>query len=336
MGSRTRELLRRERMQMGLREAIELFLIAKQIEAKSPRTIGWYRNLLIHFAKHVGDGKGAKLKDVSIDDAREFIASFQARTTRYDDHPYREQQEGGLSPSTIHAYVRTLKVFGTWLYEDGVTRHNLFARLKRPKLPKPVIKILAEQEIHSILDSINPNCFLGARQNLIVLLLLDTGIRASELCSLTLPNIYEEENKIVVKGKGRKERTVPFASATKRALMRYVNTWRPEPLGGGTDTLILSVNGTPLTYNGLSLAIRRLGKRAGVPRLHAHLFRHTFAVLYLMNGGDVMSLKRILGHTTLDVTQAYIHLAEAHVKVQHQKFSPVDRLGLGRGRRRQR
>jgi integrase/recombinase XerC/integrase/recombinase XerD len=171
-----------------------------------------------------------------------------------------------------------LKVFGTWLHEDGLTSHNIFARLKRPKLPKSVIKILTEQEIHSILDSINPNCFLGARQYLIALLLLDTGIRASELCTLTLPNIFIDENKILVKGKGRKERIVPFANGTKRALIRYINTWRPEPVGGGIDSLILSVNGTPLTYNGLSLAIRRLGMRAGVPRLHAHLFRHTIRI----------------------------------------------------------
>jgi site-specific recombinase XerD len=255
---------------MELLEAIELFLIAKQIEPTSPKTIRWYGSLLGHFADHVGNGEGVRLQDISLDDGREFVAALQARTVRYDNHPYREPQAGGPSPSTVHAYVRTLKAFSTWLHEDGLTRDNMFARLKRPKLPKPVIKILTEQEIHSILDSINPNCFLGARQNLIVLLLLDTGIRASELCSLTLPAIYMDENKILVKGKGRKERIVPFANGTKRALIRYVSTWRPEPLVGGTDTLILSVNGTPLTYNGLSLAIRRLGRRAGVPRLHAH------------------------------------------------------------------
>jgi site-specific recombinase XerD len=92
----------------------------------------------------------------------------------------------------------------------------------------------------------------------------------------------------------------------------------------------LSVHGTPLTYQGFRQVIKRLGKAAGVPRLHPHLFRHTFAVRYLMNGGDIMTLKLILGHTTLEVTQMYLHLAEAHVQVQHNRFSPVDRLGLGR------
>ena len=84
-----------------------------------------------------------------------------------------------------------------------------------------------------------------------------------------------------------------------------------------------------LPHIGLSKAIKRLGHTSGITRLHAHLFRHTFAVNYLMNGGDVMTLKLILGHTTLDVTQIYMHLAEAHVKVKHERFSPVDRLGIG-------
>ena len=97
---------------------------------------------------------------------------------------------------------------------------------------------------------------------------------------------------------------------------------------GDIDQVILSVDGTPLTYCALGHMIKRLGKKAGVPRLHAHLFRHTFAVRYLMNGGDVMTLRLILGHATLDVTQMYMHLAESHIKIQHHKFSPVDRLRI--------
>ena len=72
--------------------------------------------------------------------------------------------------------------------------------------------------------------------------------------------------------------------------------------------------------------IKRLGVRAGVPRLHPHLFRHTFAVRYLMNGGDIMTLKLILGHVDLSTTEMYLHLAQSHIQVQHNKFSPVDRL----------
>ena len=98
-------------------------------------------------------------------------------------------------------------------------------------------------------------------------------------------------------------------------------------------SFFLSPTGRGLTCSGLSQALKRLGKRAGVARLRAHLFRHTFAVRYMMNGGDVMTLKLILGHATLEVTQMYMHVADAHVRLQHHKFSPVDRLGIRRRKR---
>jgi len=197
-----------------------------------------------------------------------------------------------------------------------------------------VIEILSDQEIADIFAKLNPTCSLGARLYLMVLLLLDTGIRASELVGLTLANTYIEQDYFKVLGKGDKERIVPFGATTKKALLRYIHTFRPEPFHQGVDQLVLTTDGSPLTYSGLAQAIKRLGKKTGVPRLHAHLFRHTFAVRYLMNGGDIMTLRLILGHATLEVTQMYMHLASAHVQLQHHKFSPVDRLGIKvRGRR---
>jgi len=333
MVSKTSQILRRQRMEITFPTLIDLFAATKQIEGKRPKTISWYTSMLRPFSRFLGEG--ATIKDMTIHNARAFIASLQERTSRYDGHPLSPKQEGGLSPYTIHGYVRTLKAFGSWLLEEDYTPRNVFARLKRPKLPQPMIEILADREIDSIFSCINPKCFLGARLYTMVLLLLDTGVRASELCSLTLDNVALNEGYMKVTGKGNKERIVPFGTITKKALIRYISTWRLEPESDSVDEVILSVAGTPLTYAGLSKAIKRLGKRAGVPRLHAHLFRHTFAVRYLMNGGDVMTLRLILGHTTLDVTLMYMHLAEAHVKLQHHKFSPVDRLGIGkRGRRR--
>ena len=83
-----------------------------------------------------------------------------------------------------------------------------------------------------------------------------------------------------------------------------------------------------MTYPALAQAAKRLGKRLNIPWLHIHLWRHTFAVRYLMNGGDIMTLRLMLGHTSIETTQMYPHLAEAHIQVQHHKFSPVDRLGV--------
>ena len=108
--------------------------------------------------------------------------------------------------------------------------------------------------------------------------------------------------------------------------MKYIFHFRPEPLS--IDGVFLNLDGRPMTDTGLKLIFRRLAVNSGVDRLHIHLFGHTFAVNYLMNGGDVFTLQQILGHTTLEMVRRYVNLANAHVMVQHKKFSPVDRMNL--------
>jgi site-specific recombinase XerD len=310
-------------METALPILIDQFIATKQTEGKSAKTTSWYRQMLDRFYRFLGEQ--ASIKDVTLNNARAFIAHLQEKTRRWENHPISHAQEGGLSTHTIHGYVRTLKVFGTWLAEEGLAGYNPFERLKRPRLPSPVIEVLSDEEIEAINNAINPNCIQGARMYTAALLLLDTGMRANELLRLTLHDIDWNEQLLNVFGKGNKGRLVPFGPTAKRVLQRYVATWRPE---SESKQLILSLEGTPLTYDALFHLVKRLGETAGVPRLHPHLFRHTFAVKYLMNGGDVMSLKRILGHVTLDVTQVYMHLAESHVQGQHAKFSPVEKLGL--------
>lgn len=209
---------------------------------------------------------------------------------------------------------------------------NPFSKLKRPKLPQPVIEVLTDEEIDALRKGINTSSFSGSRQYIMVLL-LDTGIRASELCTLTLAKTFVNQGYMKVTGKGEKERHVPIGNSLIKALMRTISTWRPQPGDPSVGELALSPNGFPMTCDGLAQASKRLGKRVGSPRLRAHLLRRTFAVRYLMKGGDVMALRLILGHTTLEVTQVYMHLAENRVRLQHSRFSPLDRLGVSRRRR---
>ena len=149
------------------------------------------------------------MPELTLANARAFVAQLQERDTRYDDHPITPTQEGGLSPFTIHGYVRVIKAFASWLHEEGFTTANVMKRLKRPKLPKPVIEILTDEEIERLLNSFNPKTFLGLRMLIITLLLLDTGIRASELLGLELGDIDWGNDTIRVWGKGNKER-IPY------------------------------------------------------------------------------------------------------------------------------
>ena len=334
MRSKTQILLRRERMDTKLPTLIDLFAATKQTEGKSPATIEWYRAKLTAFAEFLSNGQPATIKDISLSASRAFIASLQEKDHLYADHPFRRPQEKKLSSYTLHGYVRALKAFSAWLYEEDFTEQDLLAKLKRPKTETPVIEILSDGEINQILQAINPRSITGARQYLIFMLLLDTGMRAGELCGLKLEDAHLDQGFLKIKGKGNKERFVPICGNTKKAILHYLNTWRPQPASPHVNQLVLSENGLPLTVGALLQMIKRLGKKAGVPRLHPHLFRHTFAVKYLINGGDVMTLKNILGHTTLAVTQVYMHLADVHVQIQHAKFSPADRLVINNGRRK--
>ena len=138
-----------------------------------------------------------------------------------------------------------------------------------------------------------------------------------------------QEGYVRVLSKGNKERIAPIGVHCQRILMRYRDHFRPEPEAPSIANFFLALDGHTLSVNAVQLVIARLGKRAGVPRLHPHLLRHTFATRYLINGGDMFTLQRILGHTTLAMVNHYVQLASSHVMVQYRRFSPMDAMGLG-------
>lgn len=260
MATRKSPIQRHPLAELSLTTLIDLFITSKQVEGRSNKTLIWYRANLSRFAEFLSGSSTcmpdtceipATLNDINLENARSFILHLQNRSTRYDEHPLHSTKAGGLSPYTIHSYVQALKVFSSWLFEEGYTTTNLLTRLKRPKLPQPVIEILSDEEIDRVMAAINPNSFLGARLHAIVLLLLDTGIRASELCSLKLANTFLKEGYIVVHGKGDKERIVPFGGTTKKAILRYVQIFKPLPMSDEVDELILTVDGRSLGYDGL-------------------------------------------------------------------------------------
>jgi len=126
-------------------------------------------------------------------------------------------------------------------------------------------------------------------------------------------------------GKGSKERIVPIGKVVQNRLRQYIDESRPQPASGECDNLFLSVAGLFITDNAIKLIFSRLSRTFGGNRLHAHLWRHTFAINYLLNGGDIYSLKEILGHTTLEMVNHYLHFTSAQVTAQHRKYSPMDR-----------
>ena len=189
-----------------------------------------------------------------------------------------------------------------------------------------MIEPLTPEEIKKVTVSISKKAPTGARNHTIFVTLLDTGLRASEAAGITLPNLNLTDGYIKVMGKGSKERIVPIGKYIQMTLWSYIDKVRPEPISPDYNNLFLTQDGKPITVNTVKLVLSRLARSSSVERLHAHLCRHTFAINYLLNGGDIFSLREILGHTTLEMVNHYLHFTSSQITDQHHKYSPMDRL----------
>jgi site-specific recombinase XerD len=164
------------------------------------------------------------------------------------------------------------------------------------------------------------------RDEAIIRLLVDTGMRAGELCGLTMGDMDLANQRAKLMGKGAKERLVRIGRRTGKALWRYLVT-RAEATPD--EALFIGRDGRPLTTRGLRALVVRLGRRAGLTlQATVHRFRHTFAIVFLQNGGDAYSLQAMLGHSSLDMVKRYLALSQADVENAHRRASPVDNWGI--------
>jgi len=311
-----------------LSEFVDYYEVCNRAEGKSPKTISWYSANLRHFHRYL---KSRHLPD-SIDKIdtkllREYVL-YLLKRNRFDDHPYTPARAELLSAATIHGHVRTVRAFFNWLVKEGLIQDSPARNLKPPKVANKVVSTLSDEEIGAILDALKQTNPCNARNQTIFMLLLDTGLRIGELVNLGMGDVHMNEGFLKVIGKGKKERIAPIGSNAQRVLQRYFFRYRPRPAHSGIENVFLSNHGYPLTENSVKLMFARLAQRSGVQRLHAHLCRHTFATRFLMNGGDVFTLQQILGHSTLEMVRRYVSLASNHIAIQHQRFSPLDRLNL--------
>ena len=235
--------------------------------------------------------------------------------------------------SVVNAHV-ALSALWTWGVGERLVPANIIREVRPPKAEIREVIPFGKKDVQAMLaacDRSKPYARPGKRScenrrptalrdRAIVLLLLDTGIRAAELCGLAVKDADLVNHRVVVMGKGRKERHIPVSSRTEQAIWRY-KAQRGEPRAG--DPLFLSGPGTPMDRRGLYRMISRLGERAGVAEAHPHRFRHTFAINFLRNGGNVFALQRILGHESLEMVKRYLSLAQMDLEKAHQDASPV-------------
>jgi integrase/recombinase XerD len=314
----------------GLKALLSNYQVQARTEGKSPKTIRIYTTALGIFQRFLErQGFPTDVAAIGPEEIREFIGYLQ-NTKAFMEHPFTGPQKKGLTGHTINCYLRAVRAFWSWLEAEEFIETNPFDRVTIPKAPKKVIMPFSEEQVRALLNTIDTKSAIGFRDWTIILTLLDTGIRVSELTDLKLDDVNLMQRCLKVRGKGNKERVVPIGISVQRAIAKYITKYRTNPIYPLSDNLFLNRDGMPLTPNRIQSIIETYANRAGITGVRAspHTFRHTFAITYLRNGGDVFTLQRILGHETLDMVRNYVCLAQYDLQEAHLRCSPVDNLKI--------
>jgi integrase/recombinase XerD len=304
-----------ERVTTGaLGVALEAFLTDCQSRLK-PKTISFYRWECGRFITWLSARHGVDdLSGVTSPLIRDYIMELQGR---------------GLKPASVHCAARSVRCWFAWLeIEDLLPGKNPARRVKLPKLPRTILPALSQSDLRAILAAARQTP-TPERDTAIILTLVDSGARASELCGLQWGNVDLESGRVFIHAsKGDKDRYTFLGARSRRALATYRATLvRSEP----DDAVFQRVNnrfaGGGLHYDGLKMILRRLGAAAGVEGCHAHAFRRSFAVEMLRDGADLVRLARLLGHADLTMLQRhYLPLLTDDLADAHREHSPGDRL----------
>jgi integrase/recombinase XerD len=291
---------------------VAAFVAACRAKNLSAQTVEFYLEALDAYRAFAGGADGdLTLADLTLNCARAWLADFVDR---------------GRKPATVAARARALRVFGNWIEAEAYVRTNALERLQIPKVPRTIIETFTADQMTALLAAAAPPLAITLR------IFLDTGVRLGEATALRLGDVGAGQLRIV--GKGGDERAVPYGRALDAALRRYLARERVNALIEPGDPLLLAADGQPLSDAAIYQAMRRLGRQlrmTGV-RVSPHTCRHTFAITFLRNRGNVFALQKILGHSDLAMVRRYAELAEGDVTAEHALASPLDHLSA-RGRR---
>lgn len=298
---------------VSLEDAWHGFFLSLQAGGCSKDTLTDYRKYYAHFRRWHGQ------PDVPLDTSK--LIGFFA---------WLRQQPNGrggkLGPKSAYNAWVALRSFYRW-YSEEFNIPNPLARVPAPKLSQPAVEPFTRDEVAALLRA----CERGAdgrtrpqalRDRTIMVELLDTGLRASELCALVRSDVDLASGKILVRaGKGGMGRLVYASAPARKLLWRYLATTPAQ----ADAPLFQTRDGGRLTRQHLVRLLAHAGQRAGIPRCHPHRFRHTFATEFLRNGGNLLTLQRLLGHSSLDMVRRYAKIVEADLARAHDAGSPVAR-----------
>lgn len=276
----------------------------------SPRTIEWYDMRIRRFTRWCEDNGITMARRLTTEVLEDYLTAEASRD---------------ISPNTVHSMAQMVKTLCRFGHKRGYMADIITGQFEMPKVPEVLIETFSDDQLRTLLNTPNSRRWTGVRDRAILLMLLDTMGRLSEIAELRDRDVNIEERVIKVMGKGRKERELPLGKAAALATKRYrrsVADLEPD------DPFFISQYGKKLDRRSIYALVREYGMKADIKgvRCSPHTLRHTGAKRFILNGGDVFTLQKLLGHTTMYMVRRYVQLTNLDVRQQHEKFSPADSL----------
>lgn len=290
---------------MELQAAVDAFLRSRELRC-TIKTLAGYAYDITAFLRSLWAQGIEDTADLTAKHVEEFLTEARNR---------------GVNNNSLRSYRARAAAFVNWCGQQGHCPEGIMLRVHKPRASQHIRKTYSEEEIHALLEfaRLRPVRYWAAFDVALLMVLMDTGVRITELCNLNVGDLAKG-GRMKVCGKGDKERYVIVSPATGEALASYLKFRGPlRP----TDPLFISALGRRVSHGGLYQRVRRLGHRIGV-ETHPHKFRHTFALMALKNGANPKALQLFLGHSKLATTDEYLKgFSTEDALRDHQGFSPI-------------
>lgn len=297
---------------LALRALTDSWLLALDAENKSDRTQANYREALTLLTTWlIDEGRPHEPDQITPTILREWLVHLEQ--TR--------------SASTARTRWTALRSFFAWAAEEDEIPTNPMATVKPPAIPEKVIDLLTADQLRDVIAACDGPRLVDRRDTALILLYADSGGRLSEIATAELAGLDLRSRELLVTGKGDRERLLPFGARTARALDRYLRIRNRQPYADSRWLWLSGKDGRAITANGIHQMLKRRGAEAGVPGLHAHMFRHGFADAWLTSGGSEIDLMEIAGWRSRQMVSRYGAKRRAdRARESYRSRSPMDNL----------